>query len=127
MKDMKYLLLLSCVNFALAGCNSSTPVQNDMHQPITTQQSEAGKIDQDQNTHSEAIVVFGKGTSLQSAEETIASMGMQVLKVYRAISESTQKPMLHIGSPLPMEETLQKLRSDPNISSVSPNYKRHLY
>jgi len=121
MKEMKYMLILPFVNMAIAGCNSSIPVQNDTAQ-TTVHQTEQLK----QKRISEAIVVFRKGMSIQEAREVIASYGMQVLKVYTTISESTQKPMLHIASSLPMEEMMQQLRKDPYITSISSNYKRHL-
>ena len=126
MKNIKYILVLSCANIVLFGCSNTASVQN--HTPYAVvPQIKQEKRKQDQNKLAEAIVVFKKGMTIRDAEGVVVSYGMQVLKVYTAISESTRKPMLHIGSSLPMEEMMQKLRKDPCISSVSPNYKRDLY
>ncbi len=125
MNTMKYILVLLLVNISLAGCNSTTPIQKDTIQ-MNVQQIEQPKKNQDQSNVSEAIVVFSKGTTMQEAQEVIVSYKMQVLKVYKSISKSTQKPMLHISSSLPMEEMMQLLRIDSRISSISPNYKRDL-
>ena len=121
MKNIKYILVLSCANIVLFGCSNTASVQN--HTPHTV----VSQIKQDQNKLTEAIVVFKKGMTIRDAKEVVISYGMQVLKVYTAISESTHKPMLHIGSSLPMEEMMQQLGKDSRISSVSPNYKRDLY
>ena len=121
MKNIKYILVLSCANIVLFGCSNTASVQNYTPHTVVSQ------IKQDQNKLTEAIVVFKKGMTIRDAKEVVISYGMQVLKVYTAISESTHKPMLHIGSSLPMEEMMQQLGKDSRISSVSPNYKRDLY
>jgi len=117
---MKDMLILLCIHLVLVGCNGmeSTGKYNP-HLMVQKEKQEKNKI-------SEVIVVFNKGVTIQDAQKMISSYGMQVLKVYTSISKSTQKPMLHISSPLPMEEMIQQLRRSSSITSISPNYKREL-
>jgi predicted amidohydrolase len=76
---------------------------------------------------SEAIVVFERGMSVSEAKKVVASYGMTVLKVYQTLSERTQKPMMHIASPLLPEVMLKRLKADPHIVSVSINAQNELY
>jgi len=123
---MKHMLVLVFVNVSFVGCNNSTPVQNDNIQVVSSQKIEHQKRSQNRDVESEAIVIFKKGTTVQTAEEIIDAYGMRVLKVYKSISVSTHKPMLHIRSSLPTQKMVQMLRKNPKISSVSPDYVRHL-
>ena len=116
---MKHVLILVFVNTAFVGCQNVTPVQHADLQVISPQ-----KIDHDTTVKSEAIVMFKKGTTIQTAKEIIEAYGMRVLKVYERISASSRKPMLHVSSSLSAEKMLQLLRKNPKISSVSPNYRR---
>jgi ERCC4-related helicase len=125
MKGMKYILILPFVNIGIVGCNSSIPIQNDNAQAVT-KKIEQQKAEENKNIVSEVIIVFKEGITVQEAKDIIDTYGMQVLKVYESISISTRKPMLHVGSSLPMKETIQLLRKDPQIFSISPNYVRQL-
>jgi len=123
---MKYVLILVFINTAFVGCNNLTPVQHDNLQAISPQKIEHQKSSQNKDVTSEAIVVFKKGTTVQTAKEIIDAYGMRVLKVYKSISASTNMPMLHIRSSLPTQKMMQILRKNPKISSISPDHVRHL-
>ena len=123
---MKHVLILVFVSTAFVGCNNSTPVQNNNIQAVSPQKTEHHKRSQNRKAESTAIVMFKKGTTIQTAKEIINDYGMHVLKVYKSISINTHKPMLHVGSSLPTQKMIQLLRKDPRISSVSPDYVRHL-
>jgi len=123
---MKHVLILIFINTAFVGCSNSTPAQHNNPQAVSPQKIEYQKKIQNRDIESEAIVVFSKGTTIQSAEEIINDYGMHILKVYKNIFVSTNMPMFHIRSSLPTEEMVQILRKNPKISSVSPDHVRHL-
>lgn len=123
---MRYILVLVLVTTVFVGCNNVSSAQNNDLQPVSSQKTVHKKQIQNRNMESEAIVVFKKGTAIQTAKEIIDDYGMYVLKVYKGISVSNNMPMLHVKASLPMQEMLQILRKDPRVSSVSPDYVRHL-
>jgi len=114
---MKYIQqsLLS-IGVLLSGCsvNSSCEPQDRIKQSI-------------EKEYAEVIVVFQKGVTREEAEKDIASKNMRVLTYYQTISKRTQKPMFHLASDFPLEQTLQVLQADPLIYSASANHEQHLY
>ena len=123
---MKPVLVLLFVNTAFVGCHNVAAVQHTNPQVVSPEKTEHQKSNRDTQVKSEAIVVFEKGTTIQTAKEIIDAYGMRVLKVYERISASSHKPMLHVSSSLSAEKMIQLLHKDPKISSVSPNYVRQL-
>ena len=121
---MKHVLVLLFVQTAFVGCHNVTAVQQTDSQAVSPQKTEHPKRNRNTKVKSEAIVMFKKGTTVQTAKEIIEGYGMHVLKVYKSISAKTHKPMLHISSSLPAQEMIRLLRKDPKISSVSQNYVR---
>jgi len=109
---MKYIPILLSVSTLFMGCNSSTSVQHNDPESVSFQKTKSYKNNENKNVESTAIVVFKKGTTIQTAKEIIKSHGMYILKVYKSISTSTQKPMLHISSSLPIQKMLQVLHKD---------------
>ncbi len=123
---MRHILILLLTHTAFVGCHSLTDEQHTDHQMIAPQKTAYQTEISDIKVRSEAIVVFKKGTPVQTAKEIIEIYGMRVLKVYKGISESTHKPMLHVSSSLASEKMILMLRKDPKVSSVSPNYIRQM-
>jgi len=123
---MKNILILVFVNTAFVGCSNSTPAQHDNLQTVSPQKIEYQKKIQNKDVKSEAIVVFKKGVTVQTAKEIIEAYGMHVLKVYKNISVSTNMPMFHIRSSLPTQKMMQLLGKNTKVSSVSPDHVRHL-
>jgi len=123
---MKYIVILLFVNTAFVGCNNSTLVPYENLQTASSEKTEHQKRIKNREVESEAIVMFKKGTTIQTAKEIINGYGMHVVKVYESISVSTHKPMLHIRSSLPIQKMIQLLQENPKISSVSPDHVRHL-
>ena len=118
--------MLLFVNMIMMGCYGSSSADRKESQMISPPTVKITENKQDEKNISEVIVVFKKGITLEEAKKVIASYGMQILKVYKKISDSTGTVMLHISSTLPIEKTLQQLCTDNRILSVSPNYQRGL-
>ncbi|MEA3419093.1 MAG: S8 family serine peptidase [Campylobacterota bacterium] len=71
----------------------------------------------------EVIVKFGKGMQMSQANTLVRSMGLNVSKEFKTLSRMKKKTYILIRSKsLSTEELITKLRSDPNVESVEPNY-----
>jgi len=122
-----WLIIVSMTVFLfLSGCDAQSALEKKVIEPKSAPLKEV-KMPKHTEVLSEAIVVFEKGMSIKEAENIIASHDMKVLKVYKTLSKSRQKPMIHVASSLLLEEMMEELKADPHIVSISPNYQRKLY
>ncbi|WP_456485517.1 S8 family serine peptidase [Hydrogenimonas sp.] len=74
----------------------------------------------------EAIVVYKDESALRSA---YALLPLHVLNIdlLKRLSDRSDKIFAKIRSSLSAETLCKKLRQDPRVIAVSPNYRRHLY
>jgi len=71
----------------------------------------------------EVIVKFKKNIQMSQAKALTHSMNLNVAKEFKTLSKVKKKAYMLIRSKsLSTEELISKLRSDPNVESVEPNY-----
>lgn len=119
-----FIVCMFCVMFP--ACNNVSSKENNSASNTIATNIQYQIKKQHKELSVEVVVVFKKGTSMQEAKDVIYSYGMKILKVYDGISANTGEPMLYISSLLAESKTIQMLRKNSKIISVSVNHKRNL-
>jgi len=72
----------------------------------------------------EVIVVMNKGLSASEVSTVLAQKKIRVLKEYKNILNSSKSSYMLVTGDTSTKELVARLKKDPNIKSVSPNYRR---
>jgi len=74
----------------------------------------------------EAIVQYKEGVSPADSRSLAAQEGLTVVKSFKTLSRLRGQAVAVVKGNMSTEELIQKLKADPNVESVSPNYIRTL-
>jgi subtilisin family serine protease len=74
----------------------------------------------------EVIVVMNKSLSASEATTVLAQNKIKVLKEYKKLSSKSKGSYMLVSGDTSTEELVAQLKQDPNVKSVSPNYRRTL-
>lgn len=75
----------------------------------------------------EVLVKFRKGVNVKEAKGISHKHAMTVKKRFKKLSQRWNRTYLHLKSDFTTDEMIRKLKKDPKVESVSPNYIRQLY
>lgn len=74
----------------------------------------------------EVIVVLKKGKEISDINSSLSRSSIRVVKSYKSIASKSKSSYLLIKGNLPTQKLVAKLKSNPNVKSASPNYRRKL-
>ncbi|QOR61544.1 Ig-like domain-containing protein [Sulfurovum sp. ST-21] len=72
----------------------------------------------------EVIVVMNESLSASEASTVLAQKKIKVLKEYKNLSNRSKSSYMLVSGDTSTEELVAQLKKDPNVKSVSPNYRR---
>jgi len=72
----------------------------------------------------EVIVVMKQGLSAVAASSLLAEKGVNVVKEFKTLSSKSKSSYMLVSGNVSTQVLISKLKSNPNVKSVSPNYKR---